>query len=140
LKLLPAITVNLLLTFIAVVVAFLGIWLLGERPSRPPWLGIGVYLAGLLSYFYPLNIPQDAVGGIAVVWIGVISGALSAILGRKLNQHGQLAPLTITVTSMGIGAVLLLTTGIALDGWPVISLSGWLIILWLAVVNTAFAF
>ncbi len=140
LQMLPAITVNLLLTFIAVVVAFLGIMLLGERPSRLQWLGIGLYLTGVGVYFYPLNIPQDALLGIGIVLIGVLSGALSAILGRKLNQHADLTPLTITVATMGIGSIVLLTTGIVLNGWPVISVSGWLIILWLAVVNTAFAF
>jgi drug/metabolite transporter (DMT)-like permease len=41
---------------------------------------------------------------------------------------------------MGIGAVMLLVTGIVLQGLPRLSLSNWLIILWLAVVNSAYAF
>jgi drug/metabolite transporter (DMT)-like permease len=41
---------------------------------------------------------------------------------------------------MAIGAVVLLGAGVALEGWPRLDLAGWLIVAWLAVVNTAFAF
>jgi drug/metabolite transporter (DMT)-like permease len=41
---------------------------------------------------------------------------------------------------MGIGAGALAFTAIGLEGFPAISTRGWLIIAWLAVVNTAFAF
>ncbi|MCB0005996.1 MAG: DMT family transporter, partial [Anaerolineales bacterium] len=41
---------------------------------------------------------------------------------------------------MGIGATLLLATGLWREGLPALSLKSGLIILWLAVVNTAFAF
>jgi drug/metabolite transporter (DMT)-like permease len=41
---------------------------------------------------------------------------------------------------MGIGSVTLLATGLIVEGWPVLNLSSWAIILWLAVVNSAFAF
>jgi drug/metabolite transporter (DMT)-like permease len=41
---------------------------------------------------------------------------------------------------MGIGSVILLGSGILLQGLPPLDLQSWLIILWLAVVNTAFAF
>ena len=42
--------------------------------------------------------------------------------------------------SMGVGAFLLLGTGIAVQGPPDLSLKAWAIVAWLAVVNTAFAF
>ena len=35
---------------------------------------------------------------------------------------------------------MLLGVGVASEGWPRLDLTGWLIIAWLAVVNTAFAF
>jgi drug/metabolite transporter (DMT)-like permease len=41
---------------------------------------------------------------------------------------------------MGIGATLLLGTGLVTQGLPNLSLTNWAIIGWLAVVNTAFAF
>ncbi|NIS44506.1 MAG: DMT family transporter [candidate division Zixibacteria bacterium] len=41
---------------------------------------------------------------------------------------------------MGVGAVLLLGSGLVIEDLTPISLNGWLVIAWLAVVNTAFAF
>jgi drug/metabolite transporter (DMT)-like permease len=41
---------------------------------------------------------------------------------------------------MGIGSLVLLGTGLGTQGLPQFSFSGWLIVLWLAAVNTAFAF
>jgi len=74
------------------------------------------------------------------VLIGVLANALSSILGREVNRSETIPPLTVTVVSMGVGGVVLLASGIALQGLPKLSLSSWIIILWLAVVNTAFAF
>jgi drug/metabolite transporter (DMT)-like permease len=36
--------------------------------------------------------------------------------------------------------VVLLVVGVLLEGWPALDLRGWVIVIWLAVVNTAFAF
>jgi drug/metabolite transporter (DMT)-like permease len=41
---------------------------------------------------------------------------------------------------MAVGAIVLLAVGLALEGFPQVDLTGWLIIGWLALVNTAFAF
>jgi drug/metabolite transporter (DMT)-like permease len=41
---------------------------------------------------------------------------------------------------MGAGSVLLLLSGLALEGMPNLDLQSWGIIFWLALVNTAFAF
>jgi drug/metabolite transporter (DMT)-like permease len=72
--------------------------------------------------------------------IGVIANSISAILGRDINRSKNISPLVVTFVSMGIGAIILLSIGLILDGFPVISLKTWLFILWLAIINTAFAF
>jgi len=41
---------------------------------------------------------------------------------------------------MGIGAIVLLVVGVAIQGLPALSLRSWAIIAWLAVVNTAVTF
>jgi drug/metabolite transporter (DMT)-like permease len=41
---------------------------------------------------------------------------------------------------MVAGGAALMAAGIALEGWPALDGRGWLIVAWLAVVNTAFAF
>lgn len=64
-------------------------------------------------------------------------------VGRQLarDASGRLGGATgLTATSMLIGAVALIAVGVALEGWPRLDGRGWLIIGWLAVVNTAFAF
>jgi drug/metabolite transporter (DMT)-like permease len=48
--------------------------------------------------------------------------------------------MTVTVISMGVGAIVLLAVGLSVQGLPTLSWRNWIIILWLAVVNSAFAF
>lgn len=137
---LPANRVNLLLNFTPAVVTLLGILLLAEFPTSLQWAGIGLSLVGVLVYFYPAVIPTDQVFGLSVVLVGVLANAGSAVLGRHINRAGDLSPLFITLVSMGIGSIALLTTGISLQGLPALSPANWAIIVWLAIVNTAFAF
>jgi drug/metabolite transporter (DMT)-like permease len=137
---LPALTVSLLLTSTVIVVALMGIVLLGEHPTALQWGGIALFLVGAGIYFYPLSVPAgQAIGYIAVI-AGVLTNAGSAILGRQINREKALTPLTVTVISMGIGSVALLVTGVATEGVPQLSLTSWATIGWLAVVNTAIAF
>jgi drug/metabolite transporter (DMT)-like permease len=137
---LPAVSTSLLLSFTTVVVGLLGIVLLRETPTAIQWSGTGLYLLGVLLYFYPLRFATHTVIGIAVALVGVLANALSSILGRHVNRGGELEPMTVTIVSMGIGSVVLLVTGILTQGLPRLTLMNWLIILWLAVVNSAFAF
>lgn len=137
---LPAITVNLLLTFTTVVVMLLGIVLLQERPTLLQWGGTGLYLFGALMFFYPASLPADQFFGLIVVLIGVLASALSSILGRYVNRSGDLSPLTVTVVSMGVGAIVLLVAGLFSQGLPPLNWLNWAIIGWLALANTAFAF
>jgi drug/metabolite transporter (DMT)-like permease len=46
----------------------------------------------------------------------------------------------VTIVSMGSGAIVLMVSGITLQGLPRLAASHWAIILWLAVVNSALAF
>jgi len=137
---LPAITVNLLLSFTTVMVTLLGIVLLAETPTRLQWAGMGLYLAGAVTYFYPAAFPAHQIFGLVVALVGVLANALSSILGRHVNRSGLLPPLSVTIVSMGVGAAILLSAGILIQGLPKLSLLNWAIIGWLAVVNTAFAF
>jgi drug/metabolite transporter (DMT)-like permease len=137
---LPAVTTSLLLSFSPVMVALLGIGFLGERITRAQWNGIALYLAGVLVYFYPVQLPAREVVGIAIVLVGVLSNATGTVMGRGINRRRTLSPLAVTVTSMGIGSAVMLAAGIAFQGLPALSAQSWLIIVWLAVVNTALAF
>lgn len=137
---LPAATVSLLLSFTPVIVALLGIATLRERPTPLQWGGSGLYLVGVAVFFYPLSLPRQQFFGLIVVGVGLLANSLSAILGRRVNRGGELEPLMVTVVSMGVGGVVLLVGGIIAQGLPRLSALHWAMILWLAVVNSAFAF
>jgi drug/metabolite transporter (DMT)-like permease len=137
---LPAVTVSLLLNFTTIVVALAGIPLLAERPTALQWCGVIVNVIGIAIYFWPVSIPAGQVAGLIVVAIGVLANAGSSILGRRVNRDGNVPALTVTVVSMGVGAAVLLASGILIQGFPPLSPIHWAIIGWLAVVNTAFAF
>ena len=137
---LPAITVNLLLSFSSVVVTLLGIALLNEQPTIFQWSGMAVYLVGALIFFYPASFPASQLFGLLVVIGGVLTNAGSSVLGRYVNRSGDLPPLTVTLVSMGLGAAVLLAVGLLSEGWPRLTWLNWAIVGWLAVVNTAFAF
>ena len=137
---LPAVTVNLIWSFSSVVVALLGILWLAEKPTRFQWIGIILALFGAVVYFYPVTIPQAQYIGVIVAFVGVGANALSSVLGRSINRLKEHHPLVVTVISMGAGSILLLGVGLYTEGIPVIDIKGWGIILWLALVNTAFAF
>jgi drug/metabolite transporter (DMT)-like permease len=137
---LPAVTVSLLLSFTTVLVAWLGIGLLKERPTVMQWAGIGLFLAGVLVYFYPLVVPRGQIIGLVIAGVGVLANALSTILGRHVNRQGELGPLVVTTVSMGIGAIVLLIGGVLVQGLPRLTWTHWAIVAWLAVVNSALAF
>lgn len=137
---LPAMTSSLLLSFTTIVVALLGIFLLGELPTRNQWGGAALYLIGVVIFLYPLALPGYQLVGLVVAVVGVLANALSSILGRHVNRRGELEPLLVTVVSMGIGAITLLIAGVAGQGLPPLTLTHWALILWLAVVNSAYAF
>jgi len=137
---LPAMTTSLLLNFTTLLVAGLGAWLLRERLSGRQWFGLGVFLCGVVVYFYPAQFPSGAWLGLGRLAVGVTGNALGAVLGRAVNRERRLSPLVVTGVSMGFGAGLLLAAGLAVQGLPRLSGGGWLILGWLAVVNTAVAF
>lgn len=142
---LPAQSVSLALSLTPVLVALLGTFLLAEGLKTVQWVGVALVLVGVLVYFLPGG---QAVGvasaGAAVGWlvagVGALANAGSALLGRAVNRGGRLAPLLVTAVSMGVGALVLLGAGVAVQGLPALSARGWLIVAWLALVNTAFAF
>jgi len=137
---LPAISVSLLLNSTPLLVALLGMFLLAERPTLLQWGGMGCYLLGITVYFFPLSVSTAHVFGLGAVAVTVLGNVSSALLGRSINRARDLHPLLITVVSMGIGGLLLLVIGIGLQGFPRLWLPDIALILWLAVVNTAFAF
>ncbi len=137
---LPAVTVSLLMSFSAVATMLLGSVVLGERPTRQQVGGMALYLVGVIIYFFPVALPEGQAIGVLITLIAVLSNAVASVMGREINRDSGLPPSVITAFSMGIGSLALLGSGVALQGIPPLKPTHWLIILWLAAVNTAFAF
>ncbi|MGB8252656.1 MAG: DMT family transporter [Anaerolineaceae bacterium] len=140
LSFLPAVTVSLMLSLTAVVVVILGILFLKEMPSWLQWLGIAFFTAGLVVYFYPISFSSASWIGLAFALAATLSTSISSILGRYINRSKMLSPITVTVISMGIGSILMLVWGWISEGVPVLGWVEWVMVIWMAVVNTAFAF
>jgi drug/metabolite transporter (DMT)-like permease len=143
LAVLPAASVSLVLSTIPIWVGAAA-WARGrEAASRWQVAGIGALVGGVALYFGGFD-PGTA-GWIGLAAAAVCAGAstVGQLLSRDLNRDAQArlgGPIGLTALSMGIGSILLLAVGVALEGWPRLDLRGWLIVAWLAAVNTAFAF
>ena len=137
---LPAQTTSLVLSFTPAMVAFLGMLVLAERPSRQQGWGVALFLVGAVTFLYPVAFPRAELIGLAIAVVGMASNAGASVLGRLVNRAATLPASLVTAVSMGVGAGLLLAAGVATQGVPTLSPRGWAIVAWLAVVNTAFAF
>ena len=104
------------------------------------WIGTSFFVVGILAYFYPVDLSTNQTLGISVMVIGVLANSCSAILGRGINRENKISALTVTIVSMGTGSLIMLIGGIFLQGLPAISLTTFLYLLWLAIINTAIAF
>jgi len=137
---LPAATLTLMLNLTLLLVAFGSLLLSREPPMPLQWLGIMLSVAGTLVYFLPLGNTSLQVIGLLAGLLCMLANAAASLLGRQVNFQSSLPPLLVTTISMGIGGLVLLGAGAAAQGFGDIGLQGWLIIVWLALVNTAFAF
>jgi drug/metabolite transporter (DMT)-like permease len=121
-------------------VTLLAMAFLREIPAGRQWAGVGINLIGIFIYFLPLSHENSQLWGLLVVVIGLAANAATTLLGRKVNREKLADPITVTGVSIGIGSIFLLGGGMAFQGLPEISLTGWMIILFMALVNTALAF
>ncbi|TLM99911.1 DMT family transporter, partial [bacterium] len=137
---LPAATLSLLLNFSPIFIALASGLLKDESPSLIQWGGILLTTAGAVVYFLPLTLPAGQGIGLWIALICVLANSASSLLGRRVNHQSGLSPILVTAISMGIGGLLLLMIGATTQGFGKLDLTQWLIIAWLALVNTAVAF
>jgi len=137
--LLPAVSVTFLLNFTPITVLALGVMALNERPTRFQLAGIGMTVAGATLFFNDPLASTNLPGILITLFSGVGWGAY-IVLGRRLAIGDQVPALGLTAFSMAGGTVLLLAAAFIFEGFTAVTASGWWIILWLGVVNTALAF
>ena len=140
LSLLPAVTVSLWLNFTPLIVAVMAIFLIKEFPTILQWFGVIIFLIGIFIFFAPVEFIQNQLIGLIVMTAGVFANSASAVLGRSINRDSKINPLVVTIISMGIGSIILLISGVLIQGLPPISFPNVLFLFWLAIINTALAF
>ncbi len=133
-------TFSMLLNFSAIFIAFLGIIFLKEKLTLIQWVGIIVFILGVLLYFSPSPIGGGAWIGYVFAGFTVLANAVASLLGRRVNRNADIPVAITTGISMSIGAILLLAAGLLIEDFPTLTVSNWIVILWLASINTAFAF
>lgn len=134
----PAATTSLVLSLTPLLVAGVAVVSLSERSSSRQLVGAVLVAIGAWAYFRG-DLGATSVGMAAAV-VGLVANVAAAVLGRGVNRRAEISPIVVTAISMSVGAAVLVVVGIAFEGLPSISLRAWLIIGWLAVVNTAWAF
>jgi len=134
----PAATTSLVLSLTPLLVAGLSAVSLAEAPTVRQLGGATLVAVGAAVFF---------VGDLGLTLVGMTAALVSltanvgaSLLGRSVNRRAQQSPVVVTAISMAVGAGLLVIVGVASEGIPSISVRAWLIIGWLAVVNTAVAF
>jgi drug/metabolite transporter (DMT)-like permease len=134
----PAATSSLILALTPLLVTTVSTAALGEKPTGRQVAGALLILTGAVVYF--AGELGFTVVGLAASIVGLVANAAAALIGRGVNRRRDLSPVLVTVASMMVGAVALMVVGITVEGVPSISTRAWLIIGWLAAVNTAWAF
>jgi drug/metabolite transporter (DMT)-like permease len=136
---LPSVSVTLILNFTPVTVMLLNIVFTGATPNRAQIAGMILVLLGAFLFF------SDKLGGYNLTGfiITLISGVGWAgymVAGKLLFKEKRVSILGNTAFAMGRGTALLSVSAYLVEGLKPIPVSGWMIILWLGVVNTALAF
>lgn len=134
----PAATTSLVLSLSPLLAVLVSGRALGERPTRRQVAGAGAVAVGAGLYF------SGALGatfvGMVAALVTLLANVAAALLGRRIHRVETSDPLVTTALSMAVGSLVLLAVGLAVEGWPRLTGRGALLVLWLALVNTALAF
>ena len=139
LQYLPATTSSFLMSFTPVLVIIAGIFWLKEIPTRWQVFGVIISMVGSLLFFSS-GLKAGEPLGILFVLVGLVGFTVFGILGRSVARERKVDTLSLTAIPLAIGGGLLLVIALPIEGLPVFTPSAWFIVLWLAVVNTAFAY
>ncbi|MHA1971441.1 MAG: DMT family transporter [Candidatus Hodarchaeales archaeon] len=140
LSVLPAITTSFVLNLTPYFVIVYSGFFLNEFPSYIDLLFFALAFVGICIYFLPSGSIVFSITDLLIAFSLVNINAVASILGRAINRVTNNTPLLVTGISMSVGSIFLLLGSILLEEMPRISLVSLLLIVWLAIVNTALAF
>jgi len=137
---LQPITVTFILNLTPISVLILGALVIKEKPTFLQVGGISITLLGVLVFFSESLFASEEVLGILVTFCSGIGWAAYMIFSRHQLRENKENVLVLTVSSMIFGSVMLFGTTVFTGNVIQVSFNGWMIILWLSIVNTALAF
>ena len=136
---LPAVSVTFILNFTPVFVLVMGVFALDERPTKIQLGGMALVLVGAYLFFNdPLS--GSNLVGVLITLISGLGWASYMVYSRYTFVREDFDLLGLTAFSMGAGTLILVAAALVFEGVSSVPLSGWGIIAWLGVVNTALAF
>lgn len=137
---LPAVTVTFILNLTPIFVVILGVIFLNEMPTPSQLIGIVISLFGLLVFFSEGALAFDEIIGVTLAFISGIGWAAYMTLTRYYLKDKDEDVVSLTAHSMALGSLMLLGATILTSNVVQVSAEGWIIILYLSLVNTALAF
>lgn len=135
----PAATGSFILGTIPLWAALLERLALGTRLRLVQAAGTLLCLAGSYAFFFPLEAAQGLLAGGGIMLLSGWASAGAVVLTRAFQLGPHVGALRLTALSMAAGSTFLLALAWAWEGIALPPASGWAIIAYLGVVNTAFA-
>lgn len=139
LQFIPATTASFFFSLTPLPVLFLGILWLRETPTTGQIIGLSLTLFGSILFFH-LGLNKGEPLGIGLVSLGLCTFAVFSIMSRGVAKRGQVDTVSLSTLPLGFGGGLLLMLSLTLEGLPKFSFTGLTIVLWLAAINTSFAY
>lgn len=137
---LEAITVTFILNLTPIFVLLFSISFLGEFPRKRQLAGMALALAGVMVFFKGQGLEFNQRLGVTLTLISGIGWACYMVLTRYILKGSDEDLVVMTSISMFSGALMLLFGAIVSGGISPPSVNGAMIIVWLALANTALAF
>jgi drug/metabolite transporter (DMT)-like permease len=139
LSLLPAVSVSFLLNFTPLFVTLIEFVFLRVTISKIQIMGMLTSLFGAYIFF-PVEFSMEELYGIIIVIVSGVAWASYMVLTRFYQSTQKFDSLIFTTSTMGVGSLGLMGLTLFFEGLQQLHASNFLIIVWLGLVNTAFAF
>lgn len=139
LKYIPATIGSLMMGLIPLLVLVGAALFLKEIPSGWQILGVFISLLGSGIFFSRGFQPGEPLG-LVIMAVGLIGFMAFGLMGRGIAREGSLDTLTLTALPLLIGGGITLIAALLWEGLPRLTGESVLIVLWLALVNTAIGY
>ncbi len=136
---LSATSVTFILNFTPIIVLILGVMFLREYPTLIQIVGMIFVMVGAYLFFND-PLANISLTGVLITMFSGLGWAAYLVFSRRLFIKDKTEPLELTAFSMSFGTLLMTIGAYSFEGFPFVSRSGWGIIIWLGITNTALAF